>query len=284
MIDTAGVSGLSTSPSRRLAGRLKAGTGRFAPPFLVLVLVVGAWSLLATTVYGAENFILPRPWDVVSAAFERRDALLQGARITFVESATGFGLAIVTGIASAFVMSQSKPIERSLYPYAVFLQTVPIVTIAPIIVLWVGFGTTAVMITSFIIAVFPIMNNTLLGFLSTDRNQLDLFRLHRASWVQRSVMLTFPGAIPNIIAGLRISAGLAVIGAIVGEFVIGSGGAEGGLGVKVIFAQARLETDLLFAEVIAATLLSLFFFGVVSIAGRLLLQNWHESALKKDAS
>lgn len=255
-----------------------------APPLLVLVLVLGAWALVALTVYGDKNFIVPRPWDVVAAGYEKRSALFQGARITFVESAVGFGLAIIVGILTAFLMSQSKILERSLYPYAVFLQTVPIVTIAPIIVLWIGFGTTAVMVTSFIIAVFPIMNNTLLGFLSTDRNQLDLFRLHRASWLQRSWMLTFPGAIPHIIAGLRIAAGLAVIGAIVGEFIIGSGGIEGGLGVKVIFAQALLETDFLFALVITATLLSLFFFGVVSIAGRLLLQNWHESALKKEAS
>ena len=284
MSDVAVASNRPTSRGRRLTLRLRAGVTNVGPPLLVLVIVVGVWSLLSTTVYGDENYIVPRPWDVGSVAFEQWDTLLQGAKITFTESAIGFGLAIVVGITVAFLMSESKPLERSLYPYAVFLQTVPIVTIAPIIVLWVGFGTTSVVITSFIIAVFPIMNNTLLGFLSADRNQLDLLHLHRASWAQRSRMLTFPGAIPHIIAGLRISAGLAVIGAIVGEFVIGSGGAEGGLGVKVIFAQARLETDLLFAEVVAATLLSLFFFGAVSFAGKLLLQNWHESALKKDMS
>jgi NitT/TauT family transport system permease protein len=182
----------------------------------------------------------------------------------------------------AIVMSLAKPVERSFYPYAVLLQTVPIVAVAPVIVLWFGYNQTSVIVIAFMISVFPILNNTLLGLLSADRNHQDLFRMHRAGRLTQFVKLRLPGALPNIFAGLRISAGLAVIGAIVGEFIIGSGGQEGGLGVKVIFAQSRLATALLFAEVLTATLLGFAFFLVVSVLGNRLLKSWHESALRDD--
>lgn len=174
-------------------------------------------------------------------------------------------------------------LERSLYPYAVMLQTVPVVAVAPVIVLWFGYNQKSVIVVAFMIAVFPILNNTLLGLLSTDRNHVDLFRLHRAGRLSQFRKLRLPGATPHIFAGLRVSAGLSVIGAIVGEFIIGSGGSEGGLGVKVIYAQGKLDTNLLFAEVFAATLLGFLFFVVVSYVGNVLMRSWHESALKNDA-
>lgn len=254
----------------------------FGPPVLVFMLFIGLWSLLATTVYGDRNYLLPRPWDVASAAWESRGELWAATKITFVEAAAGFGCAIVIGMAFAVLMSQAKVLERSLYPYAVMLQTVPIVAVAPVIVLWFGYNQRSVIVIAFMIAVFPILNNTLLGLLSTDRNHLDLFRMHDAGRFVQFLKLRLPNAIPNVFAGLRVSAGLSVIGAIVGEFIIGSGGSEGGLGVKVIYAQGKLDTNLLFAEVFAATLLGFLFFVVVSYVGNLLLSSWHESALRQD--
>jgi len=263
--------------------RIVAFAGRYGPPLLVFVLFIGLWGLLASTVYGDRNYLLPRPWDVASEAWQSRSELWAATRITFSEAAAGFGLAIVVGMAVAVIMSQAKVLERSLYPYAVMLQTVPIVAVAPVIVLWFGYNQRSVIVIAFMIAVFPILNNTLLGLLSTDRDHVDLFRLHRAGRVTQFLKLRLPGAIPNIFAGLRISAGLSVIGAIVGEFIIGSGGSEGGLGVKVIFAQGKLDTNLLFAEVFAATLLGFLFFVLVSYVGNLLLRSWHESALKAES-
>jgi len=134
------------------------------------------------------------------------------------------------------------------------------------------------MIISFVISLFPIVNNSLLGLISTDRSLVDLFRLHRVGLATEFWRLRLPAAAPYIIAGLKISAGLSVIGAIVGEFIIGASGSEGGLGVKIIFAQARLQTDLLFSLVAAATTLGFFFFSVVSWVGHLFLRTWHESA------
>lgn len=252
------------------------------PPLVVFILFMLGWWLFASTVYGDKNYLLPRPEQVWSAAASNTGLLLEGLRITAWEALLGFGVAIIVGVSVAVLMSFSKAIERSFYPYAVLLQTVPIVAVAPIIVLWFGYGTTSVVAISFLIAVFPILNNTLLGLLSADRNHVDLFRMHRASNLVAFFKLRLPGSLPSLFAGLRISAGLAVIGAIVGEFIIGSGGEEGGLGVKVIFAQTRLATGLLFAEVLVATVLGFVFFLVVSVIGTRLIKNWHESALSSD--
>jgi NitT/TauT family transport system permease protein len=260
--------------------RLGRGLRAVWPPLLVFAIFIGIWSLLSVTVYGDENYLLPRPWDVLTAAVENSGELWAATKLTLESAAAGFGLAILIGTAGAVVMSQAKALERSFYPYAVMLQTVPVVAIAPVIVLWFGYGQKSVIVISLIIALFPILNNTLLGLLSTERNQLDLFRLHDAGRLAQFFKLRLPGAIPNIIAGLRVSAGLSVIGAIVGEFIIGSGGSEGGLGVKVIFAQSKLDTELLFAEVLAATALGFAFFLIVSFTGWLLLRNWHESVLR----
>lgn len=257
--------------------------GKVVGPFLVLCAVIGLWTLLAVTVYGSKNYLVPRPWTVITAAGDNSSMLLSATLTTLKESVIGFVLAIVVGMGVAVAMSQAKWIERSLYPYAVLLQTVPVVAVAPIIVLWFKYGTTSVVIVSFMIAVFPILNNTLLGLLSTDRNQVDLFKLHHAGRLTRFTKLQLPGATPHIIGGLKISAGLSVVGAIVGEFIIGSGGQQGGLGVKVIFTQAQLDTPLLFAEVFAATLLGFAFFLLVTYVGHLFLHTWHESALRADS-
>jgi NitT/TauT family transport system permease protein len=274
------VVGERASPSilQRAGGRLRA----VIPPLIVFVVFIAAWSLISITVYGDKNFLLPRPWQVVDAASANLSELISATLITLSEAAAGFGLAIVIGMAGAIIMSQSKALERSLYPYAVMLQTVPVVAVAPVIVLWFGYNQRSVVVIAFMIAVFPVLNNTLLGLLSADRNHLDLFRLHRAGRVSQFLKLRLPGALPSVFAGLRISAGLSVIGAIVGEFIIGAGGSDGGLGVKVIFAQGKLDTDLLFAEVFAATALGFSFFVLVSYIGNLLLRSWHESALKAD--
>lgn len=272
----------ATPPVQRVS-RGRSAASKIGPPLLVFVIFIGLWSLLAVTVYGDRHYLLPTPWDVLGSMWDNRSDLLAASKITLTEAAAGFGLAILVGMVFAIVMSQAKVLERSLYPYAVMLQTVPIVAVAPVIVLWFGYNQKSVIVVSFMIAVFPILNNTLLGLLSTDRNQVDLFRLHKAGRISQFRKLRLPGAIPNIFAGLRVSAGLSVVGAIVGEFIIGSGGSEGGLGVKVIYAQGKLDTNLLFAEVFAATLLGFLFFVLVTYLGSLLMRNWHESVLKTDA-
>ena len=247
------------------------------PPILVLILFLAIWSIGAR-IYNMA-FLLPGPMLVAEAFVTDIDMVIEGARITLQEAFTGFILAIVIGITVATIMSLSKILERSLYPYAILLQTVPVVAVAPLIVLWFGFEMRSVIIISLIISLFPIINNTLLGLKSTSINLVELFDMHKASKFVSFFKLRFPAAIPNIIAGMRISAGLSVIGAIVGEFIIGSGSMGGGLGVQIIYAQAELETALVMALILTATVLGFAFFSVVSGIGYYLMHKWHESEI-----
>lgn len=248
------------------------------PPALVAACAIALWYILTITIYKGKGFLLPGPQDV-AAAFVENGALVFEATLTTLKEATlGYCAAIVLGISFAAVLSQSRVLERSFYPYAVLLQTVPVVAIAPLIVLWFGYNDFSVVIISLIISLFPIINNTLLGLRSTSRTLVELFAMHHTSRAVSFWKLRLPGALPSIMAGLRISAGLSVIGAIIGEFIIGSGNSQGGLGVQIIFAQGRMYTALLFAEVIAATALGFLFFSAVSIVSNLLLRHWHESA------
>jgi len=147
-----------------------------------------------------------------------------------------------------------------------------------LIVLWFGFEMKSVIIISLIISLFPIINNTLLGLKSTSTNLVELFQMHNKSRLVNFFKLRLPAAVPNIIAGLRISAGLSIIGAIVGEFIIGSGSEDGGLGVQIIYAQAELETPLVMALILTATLLGFAFFMTVTMIGHQFMKHWHESA------
>ena len=247
-----------------------------APPLLVLMLFLAIWSF-AAHLYDMV-FLLPGPMTVALAFVYDFEIIIEGVTITLREALTGYILAIIIGITSAAIMSQSKILERSFYPYAILLQTVPVVAVAPLIVLWFGFDEKSVIIISLIISLFPIINNTLLGLKSTSNNLVELFQMHNSSRLVNFFKLRLPAAIPNIIAGLRISAGLSIIGAIVGEFIIGSGSEGGGLGVQVIYAQGNLETPLVMALILTATFMGFAFFMTVSTIGHQLLKHWHESA------
>jgi NitT/TauT family transport system permease protein len=249
------------------------------PVVLVALLGLAAWWALSATVYAGKAYLFPGPAAVAAAVVDNASVLALATLVTLKEASFGYLAAILAGVLIAAVMSQSRLVERSLYPYAVLLQTVPVVAVAPLIVLWFGYNEVSVVVISFIMALFPIINNTLLGLRSTSRTLVELFALHNDSRVTAFWKLRLPSALPSIFAGLRISAGLSVIGAIVGEFIIGSGNTQGGLGVQIVFAQGRMYTALLFAEVIAATLLGFLFFLVVSLIGRVLLRHWHESAI-----
>ena len=247
------------------------------PPILVLIIFLLVWTLGAS-LYNMP-FLLPNPLEVAQAFVTDFDMVIGGLWITFQEALYGYLLAIFIGITSAAIMSQSKILERSFYPYAILLQTLPAVAVAPLIVLWFGFEERSVVIVSLIISLFPIINNTLLGLKSTSTNLVELFQMHNKSRLVNFFKLRLPAAIPHTIAGLRISAGLSIIGAIVGEFIIGSGSEDGGLGVQIIYAQAELETPLVMALILSATFLGFAFFMTVTALGHQLLKHWHESEI-----
>ena len=188
------------------------------PPILVLIIFLLVWSI-AAHIYDLA-FLLPGPMLVAEAFVKDFDMVIGGLWITFQEALYGYLLAIGIGIISAAIMSQSKILERSFYPYAILLQTLPAVAVAPLIVLWFGFEMKSVVIISLIISLFPIINNTILGLKSTSINLVELFQIHNKSRFVNFFKLRLPAATPHIIAGLRISAGLSVIGAIVGELLL----------------------------------------------------------------
>jgi NitT/TauT family transport system permease protein len=254
-------------------------TGRsLALRSLALLLgLLGLWQAIVSLNH-IPAYILPGPGLVVRAAHERFSSLLNSLWITTEEAAGGLTASIVVGVTVAMVFAQWRALRQLLYPYTILLQTVPIVAVAPMIIDWVGAGIIAVMTVTFIICLAPIIANTTQGMVSVDENLVHLFTIHNATKAQVLFKLRFPNALPNLFTGLRISAGISVIGGITGELFAGSTRVgEGGLGYAIIYANNQLETSYMFALVLAATVLGFSFFFLVMFAEWLALHNWHES-------
>jgi NitT/TauT family transport system permease protein len=197
---------------------------------------------------------------------------LGGLAATAMNASIGFVISIVAGIALAMLLSSNRWIKQALYPYAVFFQTVPIIALAPMMIIWLGYGSPTVRGAACIASIFPIIANTYAGLISTDPAHRDLFRLYRAGLFQTTLKLRLPSALPSIFTGLRVAAGLAVIGAIVGEFIGG-----GGLGEIIVTSQTQQRTEKLFAAVILASLLGLAMVSAINLVSYLTLRHWHAS-------
>jgi NitT/TauT family transport system permease protein len=224
-------------------------------------------------------YLLPAPSAVVAVMLDRAPDLLHAMLTTAIAATVGFALAVSIGILTAILMSTSRLVQRAVYPYMIFFQTVPVVAVAPLLVIWFGAGLQSVTICALIVSIFPIIANTLTGLLSTDPALADMFKLYRANWLETMLKLRLPSALPNIITGMRIAAGLAVIGAIVGEFVAAVLD-QPGLGVKLMEARRLGQTDFVFAAILVASVLGLTMFGAVNLFGHVVLRHWHASANK----
>ena len=219
---------------------------------------------------------------VLEALWRDGPSLLGSLWITLRITAMALATATVLGGLLAVLLAQSRWIEASVFPYAVILQVTPIVAIAPLIIIWVNDVTWSLLICAWLVAFFPILSNTTLGLNSTDRNLDDLFRLYGANRWQALLYLRMPTALPYFLAGLRISGGLALIGAIVAEFVAGTGGAESGLAFRILESGYRLQIPRMFAALLLLSATGIAIYLVLSLLSRLLLRHWHESALKPD--
>lgn len=244
---------------------------RIAPPVFTFVIGVALAELLIRGL-GVSPLILPRPSAVLAAAIGESASLLPALAATARAVLLGLMLSSTVGVAAAVALASSPWVQRAFYPYAIFFQIVPIVAIAPLLVIWFGYGPRAVIAAAAVVSVFPVIANTLAGLLSVDSNLRDLFRLYGASRFATLWKLSLPWALPFLLTGLRIAAGLAVIGAIVGEFVGG-----GGLGVVVLGAMRQQRTDLVFAAIGYASLLGLGLFAAVGAVSRVALRHWHAS-------
>lgn len=235
------------------------------------------------TVFHIPPYLLPTPMRVVQAGSARFPMLLTSLGITASAAVGGLAASVLVGVLIALVFAQSRWVRRMFYPYTILLQTVPIVAIAPLILMWVGTGTFSVGLIAFIICLSPIIANTTQGLISVDRNMVDLFLMSKASRTQLLFKLRLPNALPSLFAGIRIASGIAVIGAIIGELFAGSARVGvGGLGYAIQYASAQLETDYLFALVAAATLLGFAFFFTSMFLEWYFLHQWHESARSTD--
>ncbi|MEQ9518780.1 MAG: ABC transporter permease [Parvibaculum sp.] len=247
-------------------------------PLLVGVGLLGFWEF-AVTASGTPEFILPSPSRIAAALTENFSSLIQSAWVTLRITLLAFALATLGGVALAVLFSQSRFVELALFPYAIVLQVTPVVAIAPLILIWVGFDNvnTALLILAWIVAFFPVLSNTVLGLRSVDRNLMDLFTLYGASRSQRLFNLQLPAAMPYILGGMKISGGLALIGAVVAEFVAGSGTGTG-LAWRIIEAGNRLQVPTMFAALLLLSLLGVLIFFALSLLEHLVLRSWHESA------
>jgi NitT/TauT family transport system permease protein len=185
----------------------------------------------------------------------------------------------VFGVALAFVFVQSRVIEMSLFPYAILLQVTPIVAIAPLIIIWVQDPLAALVICATIVAIFPIISNTTLGLRSVDPDLAALFHLYGARRRDALIRLRIPSAMPYFFAGMRVSGGLALIGAVVAEFVAGTGGTASGLAYQILQAGLQLNTPRLFAALLLITLAGVAIYALISTLARLSLRHWHESEM-----
>ena len=242
------------------------------PPLVVLFVVLATWEALVRALDVAP-YLLPAPSAIGEALLEHSAELAKGTALTGLASVLGFASSLLLGALIAFAFSQSRLVQRSFYPYAIFLQTVPILAIAPLIVIWVGTGLGSVVLVAVIISLFPIITNGTTGLTRVDPGLLELFAIHNASRWQELVALRLPGSVPYFLAGAKVASGLAVIGAVVGEFFAGSDEYRG-LGTIIIVTAGRLETAHLFAAVVASTVLGLALFGAVSLTGDAVLRRW----------
>jgi NitT/TauT family transport system permease protein len=253
------------------------------PPVVLFVLLLLVWQIVVVAA-GVRPFLVPRPTSVIAAAHEHQGELLSATLRTAAAALAGLTLSVIVGTLIGIAFSQSAIVRRSCYPYAILLQTVPSVALAPLVILWFGYGFPSVVVVAFILSLFPIITNSTAGLLAVDPNLLELFEMANASRWQVLWKLRLPNSIPHIITGVKIACGLSVIGAIVGELYAGTGTGQFGLGYFVLQNSTRLETDFLFAAVIAAMLLGVAIFGTVSLLGELILRSWHAPSEAADSS
>lgn len=254
-------------------------TETVVPPLIAFVIVIIVWQS-SIVVFRLKPLLLPSPL-AVAQAFSSDKALL-GRAVLYSGSAAllGFAGSVVAGTLIAFAFSQSRMLRAAGYPYFIFLQTVPIVAIAPLIVRWCGYGFQSVVLVAFILSLFPILSNGTQGLLDIDPEQLDLFRLNNATRWQVLVKLRFPSAIPALLAGARTASGLAVVGSIVGEFFVGYGSRQFGLGYLIYSTNGQSQLDRLFAAVLTSTLFGIAIFGLVNVISVTILRNWYDGPVE----
>jgi NitT/TauT family transport system permease protein len=256
-------------------------TADVLPPLVVGFLILAVWELCCR-LFDVPSYLVPTPSLIVNTFVANAPALLHSLWVTLRVTLIALALSVSIGTAIALVFVQSPVIERSFFPYAVILQVTPIVAIAPLIIILVKNTQGALIICATIIAIFPIISNTTVGLRSIDAGHQDLFAINRASRLQNLLYLRLPSALPFFFAGLRISSGLALIGAVVAEFVAGTGGSNTGLAYQILQSGYQLDIPRMFAALFLITLAGIALFLVVIGLSRMALGSWHDSVVERE--
>ena len=256
-------------------------SARIVAPVLMGFFMLVLWEGLVRAM-AIPSYILPGPILVAKTLVSDWGTLWPALLVTLRITLEALVAAVVVGVSLALLFSLSRWIELSLFPYAIILQVTPIVAIAPLIIAWVDDVNVSLLICAWLVAFFPILSNTVLGLRSVDRNLLDLFELYGASRWRTLIDLRLPAALPYFLGGLRISGGLALIGAVVAEFVAGSGGRESGLAYRILESGYQLKIPRMFAALVLISLAGIAIYLLLALFSHLLLRRWHESALSEE--
>ena len=245
-------------------------------PVTVGIAVLLLWHAVVV-LWDIPKYIIPSPAVVARTLIEDWDLLFRALLATLGITLAALLLAVVAGVAIAFLFVQSRWIERAFFPYAVLLQVTPIIAIAPLVIIWIKNTQLALTLCASIVAIFPIISNTTLGLRSVNTGLTDLFRMYEANRMQTLLRLRVPSALPYFFGGLRISSGLALIGAVVAEFVAGTGGSGSGLAYQILLAGLQLNIPRLFASLALITAAGVVLFLAMGSLSKLALRHWHES-------
>ena len=266
---------------KRVLGLPASAWPKFLMPLAVGLLALGAWEGIVRY-HGIPHYILPGPILVAKTMWIDWGTLSGSLWITLSISMAALAVAVVAGVSLAVLFAQSKWVELSFFPYAVILQVTPVVAISPLIIIWVDDVRLALLICAWIVAFFPILSNTTLGLNSADHNLLNLFQLYKATRFQTLLYLRLPAATPYFLAGLKISGGLSLIGAVVAEFVAGTGGSQSGLAYRILESGYQLRIPRMFAALFMISISGIVIFLCLSLLSHLVLRRWHESAVKRE--
>ena len=256
--------------------------GKWTLPVLVMGFALFFWDRLVVW-NEIPHYILPGPLLVFETLIKDWAMLFDALMVTLQITLMALAVAVLGGVGLAILFTQSRWVEMSFYPYAVILQVTPIVAIAPLIFIYVDSRIAGLLLCAWLVAFFPVLSNTTLGLNSADHNLRDLFRIYGATRWQRLRYLQLPSALPYFLGGLRIAGGLSLIGAVVAEYVAGTGGIGSGLAFRILEAGYRLNIPRMFAALILIAATGVIIFAGLSFLSHMLLRKWHGSALKRES-
>ncbi|MBO6791002.1 MAG: ABC transporter permease [Dinoroseobacter sp.] len=278
---TADIPEIDEDERARLKARQLEKIGKWILPAVVMALMIFGWDRIVVW-NEIPHYILPGPGRVLSTLIADWAMLFDALLVTLQITLLALAVAVIGGVGLAVLFTQSRLAEMSFYPYAVILQVTPIVSIAPLIFIYVDSRLAGLLICAWLVAFFPILSNTTLGLNSADHNLRDLFRIYGATRWQRLRFLQLPSALPYFLGGLRIAGGLSLIGAVVAEYVAGTGGIGSGLAFRILEAGYRLNIPRMFAALILIAVTGVVIFAGLSFLSHMLLRKWHESAIKRE--